>query len=149
MEPYMLWIWLFIFVLAVVVEAVTQDLVSIWFSIAALVTLCICNTIPYYIEIVIFCIISLITLILTRPFVKKIMDRAIRYTNVDEIIGKRVVLLKKVTRFDLGEAKVNGIIYNVSLPEDVNYEIEKDEIVEIVAIKGNRVIVREISKEND
>lgn len=148
MEPYMLWIWLSIFVLAVVFEAMTQDLVSIWFSIAALVTLCICNTIPYYIEIVIFCVLSLVTLLLTRPLVKRIMDRAVRHTNVDEIIGKRVVMLKKVTKYEVGEAKINGLIYSVALPEDVNYEIEKDEIVEIIAIRGNKVIVRAIEKEN-
>ena len=39
MEMYMVWIWLFIFVLGIVVEALTQDLVSIWFSVGALVSL--------------------------------------------------------------------------------------------------------------
>lgn len=148
MEPYMLWIWLTIFVLAVVFEAMTQDLVSIWFSVAALVLICICNTIPFYFEIIVFCILSLVTLILTRPLVKKMMSRAIRYTNVDEIVGKRVILLKDVSRFEVGEAKVNGLIYSVSLPEDVNEEIKKDEIVEILAIKGNKLIVRKIEKDN-
>ena len=39
MENYMVWIWLGIFVISVVVEASTQELVSIWFALAAIITL--------------------------------------------------------------------------------------------------------------
>ena len=39
MEQYMVWIWLGILVAAIILEAITQDLVSIWFSVGALVSL--------------------------------------------------------------------------------------------------------------
>jgi membrane protein implicated in regulation of membrane protease activity len=149
MEQYMLWIWLGVFVSAVILEAVTQDFVSIWFSVGALVCLCICNTIPYWVEIIIFSVISLITLILTRPLVKKLMDRNVRYTNVDEVIGKRVKVIKEISKYDAGEVKINGIIYTAILLEDIEETIKVDSIVEIVAFKGNKVSVRELNQESD
>jgi membrane protein implicated in regulation of membrane protease activity len=149
MEQYMLWIWLGIFVMAIITEAITQDFVSIWFSVGALVCLCICNTIPYWVEIIIFSVISLITLILTRPLVKKLMDRNVRYTNVDEVIGKRVKVIKEISKYDSGEVKINGIIYTAILLEDSEQTINADSVVEIVAFKGNKVSVRQIDEESD
>lgn len=149
MEQYMLWIWLGVFVAAVILEAVTQDFVSIWFSIGALVCLCICNTIPYWGEFIIFSVISLITLILTRPLVKKMMDRNVRYTNVDEVIGMRVKVIKEISKYDAGEIKINGIIYTAILLENSEETIEVDSIVEIVAFKGNKVSVRKIDEESN
>ena len=146
MEQYMLWIWLGIFVLAVVIEAITEDFVSIWFSVGALVSLCICNFLPYYLEIIIFFIVSLVTLILTRPLVKKLMDRNIRHTNVDEIIGKRVKVIKEISKYESGEIKVNGIIYTAILNEEADNTIHADTVVEIVAITGNKIIVRELDQ---
>ena len=149
MEQYMLWIWLAVFVAAVILEAVTQDFVSIWFSVGALVCLCICNTIPYWAEFIVFTVISSITLVLTRPLVKKIMDRNIRYTNVDELIGKRVKVIKDISKYESGEVKINGIIYTAILLEESDKEIKEDSIVEIVAFKGNKVSVRELDQVSD
>ena len=149
MEQYMLWIWLGVFVAAVVLEAMTQDFVSIWFSVGALVCLCICNTIPYWAEFIVFSIISLITLILTRPLVKKLMDRNERYTNVDEMIGKRVKVIKEISKYENGEVKINGIIYTATLLEESDITIKVDSVVEIVAIKGNKVSVRELEQKSD
>jgi membrane protein implicated in regulation of membrane protease activity len=149
MEQYMLWIWLGVFVSAVVLEAMTQDFVSIWFSVGALVCLCICNTIPYWAEIIVLSVISLITLILTRPLVKKMMDRNVRYTNVDELIGKRVKVIKEISKYEPGEVKINGIIYTAILLEEDDNTIKEDTIVEIVAIKGNKVSVRELDHKTD
>jgi membrane protein implicated in regulation of membrane protease activity len=149
MEQYMLWIWLGVFVAAVVLEAMTQDFVSIWFSVGALVCLCICNTIPFWAEFIVFSIISLITLILTRPLVKKLMERNERYTNVDEMIGKRVKVIKEISKYENGEVKINGIIYTATLLEESDITIKVDSVVEIVAIKGNKVSVRELEQKSD
>ena len=102
----------------------------------------ICYFAPFYVEIIVFAVISLASLILTRPLVKKFMDRTTRYTNADEFVGKKTILEKSVSKFDAGEVKVNGIIYNAILPEAENEDIEKGAIVEIVALRGNKVVVR-------
>lgn len=149
MEQYMIWVWLAVFVITVVVEALTQDLVSIWFSVGSLVSLCICNSVPIYVEVIIFAVIALLALALTRPLVKKMMERSVRYTNVDEIVGKRVKVLKKISKYDAGEIKVNGVIYTATLLEEVDSDIEIDSVVEIIAIKGNKVVVKQILEAED
>ena len=82
-EDLMVWIWLAVFVITVCVEAATQDFVSIWFAIGSLIALAICYFAPFYVEIIVFAVISLVSLILTRPLVNKLMDRNERYTNTD------------------------------------------------------------------
>jgi membrane protein implicated in regulation of membrane protease activity len=141
-EEYMIWIWLAVFVITVSAEAATQDFVSIWFAVGALIAMAICYFVPWYVEIIIFAVISLTSLILTRPIVKKFMDRTTRYTNVDEFVGKKTILEKTVSKFEAGEVKVNGIIYNAILPEADTEDILKGTVVEIVALRGNKVVVR-------
>lgn len=141
----MLWVWLAIFVITIILEAVTQDFISIWFSLGSLVTLIICSWVDLWVEIIVFSVVSLVTLILTRPFLKKLMGRGVRNTNVDEFVGKRVVLQHKITKYEPGEIKVNGIEYTAILLEDSNDTIEEGSVVEIVTLKGNKVVVKKIN----
>ena len=120
-EEYMVWIWLGIFVLTIVLEAVTQDLVSIWFSLGSMAALCVSFGVPFWVEIIVFFVVSTITLIFTRPLVKKLMDRQIRKTNTDDFVGKKVKVVSDIDKFDGGEIKINGIIYTAILPEEENY----------------------------
>ena len=148
-EDYMIWIWLAIFVIAVVVEALTEDLVSVWFAAGALITIPISYAAPFWVEIVVFAVISVVALIFTRPLVKRMMDRTVRKTNSDDFIGKRVKVIKPIDKFDGGEVKLNGIIYTAILREEDEEKIENDSIVEVVALKGNRVVVKRIIEENE
>ena len=146
-EDYMIWIWLGVFVLAVVVEALTEELVSIWFGAGALITIPISFAAPFWVQIVVFAVISVVALIFTRPLIKKLMDRTERKTNVDEFVGKRVKVIKAIDKFDGGEIKLNGVVYTAILCEEDEKTIDTNTIVEVVALKGNRVVVRRISDE--
>lgn len=145
-ESWMLWIWLAVFVLAIILEAVTQDFLSIWFSVGALVAMIICTWVPFWVELIIFSVVSLVALLLTRPLAKKLTARSVRYTNVDEFVGKRVKAEMEITKFDAGEVKVNGVVYTAILMEDENDTIPVDSIVEIVALKGNKIVVKKIEE---
>lgn len=144
LESAMLWIWLGLFVLAIVLEAATQDFVSIWFSIGSLICLIVCSWVPFWVEIIIFSVVSFAALILTRPLVKKMMARSIRYTNVDEFVGKQLKVEKEITKFDAGEVILNGVVYSAILMEDSDESIPNDSIVEVVALKGNKIVVKKI-----
>ena len=148
-DNYMIWVWLAVFVIAIVVEALTEELVSIWFGAGALITIPISYAAPFWVEIVVFAVISVVALIFTRPLIKKLMDRTERKTNVDEYVGKRVKVIKSIDKFDGGEVKLNGIVYTAVLCEEDDTTIPVDTIVEIVALKGNRVVVRQISDERE
>lgn len=147
MEGAMLWIWLGVFVLAVILEALTQDFISIWFAAGAIVCLIICTWIPWWLEIIIFCAVSFVALLATRPLVKKFAGRGtIRYTNVDEFVGKRVKVEKEITKYEAGEVKINGIVYSAILMEDSEETISLNSIVEVVALKGNKIVVKKIEE---
>ncbi len=146
MEQYMIWIWLGIFVFTLIVEAITLDFVSIWFSIASLLTMFVSmfDGVPFWAEIIIFSVISVAALLCTRPLVKRLTDRSHRKTNADDFVGKRVKAVTDITKFDAGTVKLNGIEYTAILMEDSETTIPVDSIVEVVALKGNKVIVKEI-----
>lgn len=50
--------------------------------------------------------------------------------------------MREISKFQPGEVKLNGIIYQANLLEEETESIPKDEIVEIVTFKGNKVIVK-------
>lgn len=143
-EEYTVWIWLAIFVITIIVEAATQDLVSIWFSLGSLVALAISGFSVWWVEIIVFLVVSVIALILTRPIMKRLMQRNERKTNTDDFIGKKLKAISDISKYDAGEVKLNGIIYTAILMEDSYDTIAKDSIVEVVAIKGNRLVVKNI-----
>ena len=145
-EQYMIWIWLGLFVLAIIIEAITQDLVSIWFSVGALVAMCVSNFMPYWGEIIVFSVISVAALIGTRPLVRKMMFRQERSTNTDEFVGQRLKAISDIDKYEAGSVKLNGITYTAILMEDSDEAISKDSLVEVVAIKGNRVVVKKIEE---
>ncbi|MGM9969920.1 MAG: NfeD family protein [Anaeroplasma sp.] len=146
-EQYMIWIWLVAFVTAVVLEAITQDYISIWFAVGALVALIVSNWVPFWAEIIIFSVVSVAALLGTRPLVKKLTDRSERKTNSDDFVGKRLKAITDISKYDAGVVKLNGIEYTAILMEDEYDSIPKDSIVEVVALKGNRVVVKEICEE--
>ena len=141
-EEYMIWIWLGLFVTTIVIEALTQDIVSIWFSLGALVALIISFFSPWWVELIVFLVVSVAALICTRPIVKKLMDRTERKTNTDDFIGKKLLAHSDISKYDAGEVKLNGVVYQAILMEDEYETIPKDSIVEVIAIKGNKLVVK-------
>ena len=111
MEMYMVWIWLAIFVIGIIVEAVTQDLVSIWFSVGALVSLVLSGIemVPWYVETIVCVVVSLTAVVCTRPLAKKMLGNAIRSTNIDEYIGKKVKVLKDISFFTVYKQEYRGL----------------------------------------
>jgi len=139
----MLFIWLAVFIIAVIVEAATTELVSIWFALGAIIAVifaCFPNQIPFWVSIIIFFVVSFICFIAIRPVASRYMKRKISKSNVDEIIGKKGLVIKTIAEFNNGEVKVNDLIWTgVSIDDKT---IEKDSIVEVVSIKGNKLVVK-------
>ena len=145
-ESAMIWIWLAVVVLSFILETMTQDFVSIWFTLGALMTLIFSSMCNFWVEIIIFSMVSLISIIATRPLVKKFTARQVRNTNTDEYVGKRVKVEKEISKYDSGEVKINGIVYTAILMEEEEKTIPLDSIVEIVTLKGNKVVVRKLEE---
>ena len=86
----MTYIWIAVFIVATVVEFATVQLVSVWFAVGALASfiLSVCRVDQLWIQILVFTLVSLISLIATRPLIKKLNKKTKREpTNADMYIG--------------------------------------------------------------
>lgn len=141
MENSMLYFWIVAFVFLVVVEASTAQLVTIWFAVGALGAL-----IAYvlnaqdWLQWVVFVVVSFITLIATRPLVKKFTKKKIQPTNADRNIGAQALVLEDIDN-TLGKGSVNvkGVTWTArSLDGNL---IEKGTMVIVDKIEGVKLIV--------
>lgn len=148
MEQYiMLFIWLAVFVASIIVEALTTELVSIWFTVGSLVAIvlaCFPVQIPFWVSIVVFFVISGLCFAVIRPLAARYLKRGIIKSNVDEMVGKKGLVIKDIKELTSGEVKINDVIWTgVSYNDE---SIEKDSVVEVISIKGNKLIVKKVSK---
>ena len=149
MEQWMWAIWLGIFVVAIIVEAVGTDLVSIWFAGGAIIALIVSliNGVAWWIEVIVFFVISIALLAALRPTVKKLLKRNITPSNADSLIGQRGLLIDDIGPKNRGIVSINDIKWTaVSASEEL--EIPAGTRVEIVAIQGNKLIVRPVEETN-
>lgn len=130
--------WFCLFLVALVVELLTAGLVSIWFAIGALCTMGISYlTKNIVIQLLAFIIISVLTLILTKPLTKKFKAFDVQPTNSDRVIGKLADVTKDITPNNFGEVKIFGE-YWTAISEE---KIKAGAKVRVKAIEGVKLIV--------
>ncbi len=144
MENYMVWIWLAVTVIAAIIELATPQLISIWFSVAGVIGIAFSFIpgLPWWGEIIIFAIISVVLLFTLRPLIKKRLKSAKHDddTNLDRIIGMRVRMVSRADFDNLGTAKVGDVVWNIKSYD--GSDLTDDEIVEIVSVDGNKLIAK-------
>ena len=145
MQPYvMAYIWIGIAAFLTAVEIATVQLVSVWFVLGALcAALTTIFTDSIVIQIVVFVSVSLVTLIATRPLVKKAKQkiRPLR-TNSDRLIGETGVMLADLNDMhSVGQAKVMGKVWSVKTD---NPPLKEGDTVRVLAIDGAKLIVEPV-----
>lgn len=143
----MLIVWLAVFIVALLVEIYTSALVSVWFCIGALVSLALTFIpgMPYWGEIIVFFVFSLISFLLIRPMVHRSLFRIRSSTNVDEMIHKKGVVIKDITGLEKGEVRVDNVIWT-AIKRDQDDPIHQGDVVEVVSIVGNKLLVEKTKK---
>ncbi|WP_455683160.1 NfeD family protein [Thomasclavelia sp.] len=138
-------IWLGITIIAIIIEVITIDLVSIWFA-AGSITALIANLlgISQTIQIALFIIITIICAIIVRPLAKKYMRGNIERTNFDRVIGKHGLITKTITADSKGEVKVMSTLWLASSID--NTTINEGEYCEILAVEGAHLVVKKIER---
>ena len=138
----MLWFWLVLVVALVVIEAVTVQLVTIWFAIGAIAALVASAfELEIWLQILIFVGVSAIALIVTRPFVKRFTHASKEPTNADRCIGKSAVVVEAIDNIHgKGAVTVGGLQWTARTTD--GSIIEKDEIVTVESIEGAKLIVK-------
>ncbi len=135
------WIWGSLFVLTVIAEIASQQLISIWFAAGSLVALlaALCGA-PIWLQALLFVAASALLLILTRPLVRKFTNFASRDTNLRLDLGKFGTVVQTVdAEKGTGRVRVDDIDWiAVSQP---NLIIPKGTTVQVQAIDGTKLFV--------
>ena len=140
------WIWLAVVIISLVVEFMTSEVVSIWFFVGSFVSmiLALCK-VDAAIQIIVFVIVSLLSLVCARPFVKKWTKRNEIKTNVDSLVGRIAIVTEDILDGNRGVVKLDSQEWSAIS----NDNIVKGTKVVILSIEGNKLIVKENKANND
>ena len=141
MEPVLI-IWLIGIIAFVILEAVTYQIVSIWFAIGAAggLVAALCGA-EFNIQMLVFIAVSVIMLLCLRPLSKKAIKTNIEKTNVDSLIGKEVLITYEVNNIkSTGQGTVAGMDWTVRSTD--NTVISEDEIALVERVEGVKLIVK-------
>ena len=134
-------IWIAAIIIFGVVEAVTAGLVSIWFvigGVGGLITSILGGQI--YLQVVVFFILSIAALFLTRPLVRKFATARATATNADRVLGSIGRVTEAIDNtIPQGEVYVDGKRWSAR-SEDGSV-IKPDTLVRITRMEGVRLFV--------
>lgn len=135
-------IWFVLLIVFGVTEAVTVQLVSVWFAIGSLGALIASfSGASISAQVTVFIIVSIICIVATRPTVKKLHSKSIQSTNADRCIGQDAVVIEEIDNMNsTGQVKVNGNVWTAR--SENNEIIPKESIVKIIKIEGVKLIVK-------
>ena len=133
--------WIIAMVLFLVIEATTAGLASVWFAVGALIAMVAAMfKAEIWLQIVVFVVVSALTLYFTRPLVKKYVNNKVEPTNADMIIGKDCRVVETIDNIaGTGAVYVDGKTWTArSKDEEI---IPEGELVKAEEIQGVKLIV--------
>lgn len=135
-------VWAALIIAFGVLEAITVQLVSIWFVIGSVAGLIakFCGA-SVTVQVIVFIAVSALALIITRPLVKKKLETKVEKTNADRCIGMQGVVTEDIDNLaPSGQVKADGKTWTArSLTGEC---IPKDSVVTIEKIDGVKLIVK-------
>ncbi len=139
--------WIIVLIVTVILEALSLNLTAIWFAVGALAALFVRMAGGNFVlQLVIFVILSALSMILLRPFAKKVLKVNQREsTNADRILGQTAVVTVPVDNLHgSGQIKIGGQIWSAT--SETGEYLAEGASVKIVSITGVKVSVRKIGK---
>lgn len=137
------WIWIAVIVLAIVVEVISEQLISIWFVPGALIaTLLDFFDVKFIWQILTVLVLAAIGIVIARVFLADKIAAKIQKTNIDAIIGERCIVTERIDNYaGSGLVKIKGQIWSArGVGENDVYEIGS--VLHVVAIEGVKVICK-------
>lgn len=134
-------LWLIIVAIMLIIEIFTMGLTTIWFSLGAVASAIAAGfSAPVWLQITLFVVVSVLVMLLVRPFAMKVMNRDRTKTNIDEVVGQQAVVIEKIDNLlDRGKVSFRGVEWMAR--SGAGEKINLDEIVTITAVSGVKLIV--------
>lgn len=142
-------LWIVVATAAVLVEAQTCGLVSIWFVPGAVVSMLLALFgVDFWIQVIVFVAFSAITLAFVHTFLKKRLPKKKETkTNVDSLIGAKGIVEEEINNlYEKGSVKVRGLVWTArAANEDVC--IPAGSVVTVTGVSGVKLICEPVAKE--
>jgi len=134
------YIWLILFLVFLGLEMITTGIFFfLCFSTGALFSmLCSLLGASFQTELIVFCAVTLASLLLIRPLFKMYIAKKKIETNVDSLIGAPAVVIEKIKKNSKGKIKVAGEVWLAVSKEDIDF----GEDVVIESVQGTKLVVR-------
>ena len=140
----MTYVWLAAAIVLLIVEGLAPGLVSIWFALGALAAM-ISSMLdaPLWLQVVWFMLVSIVSLLLTRPLAKKYVNGRAVPTNADMAVGQDCVVTEAIDNVrGCGAVSVGGKIWTARMAQP-DGTAAKGAILRVVRIEGVKLIVEE------
>lgn len=134
------YIWLILFLVFLGLEMITTGIFFfLCFSTGAMFSMLfsLLGT-SFQTELIIFCVVSVCSLLLIRPLFKMYIAKKKIETNVDSLIGAPAVVIEKIKKNGKGKIKVAGEVWLAVSKEDIDF----GEDVVIESVSGTKLVVR-------
>lgn len=137
----LVWLWIGVIVVALAVEVLTEQLVSIWFVPSAFVTaiLSLCKLGLIW-QVLIFIVLSAAGIVVSKVLLAKSNRDKDTRTNTEALIGERCVVTSRIDNFeDQGQVKIKGQFWTARGTGE-NDVFEVGEALTVVSIEGVKLI---------
>lgn len=134
--------WLILVAVMLVIEIFTMGLTTIWFSLGAVAAAIAAGIgTPLWVQILLFCVVSVVIMILVRPFALKVMDRSKTRTNIDEVIGKQAEVIETINnQKEQGRVRFRGVEWMARSVDESCMAV--GEVVTVEAVSGVKLLVK-------
>ena len=143
----MVFVWLVIAVVLGIFEAATVALVSIWFAIGAVAAMVPAYfNAPFWVQILVFILVSALCFVFTRPFFKKIIRVNKQPTNADRLVGQEGVATDDIENIECrGKVFISGLTW--SARSETGELIPQGAVVTVKKIEGATLVVERKNSE--
>ena len=141
----MSYVWLGIMIFSLIAEALTMQMIAIWFAPAALAAL-IAELIgaPLWLQIVLFIAVAAICVATLYKKLRKNIKEKSEKTNIDALIGEIGFVEEEIPLYHHGRIKVKGMSWKAV--SDVALEV--GEMVRVLEVNGVKVRKGRINRKN-
>ncbi len=138
-------VWLVLTIVLAVIELTTLGLITIWFAIGSVFALFVAllggNT---WVQLIIFVIVSALTMLTVRPLATKYINSKIKKTNIDAVIGRKLIAKTDIDNVKgTGKVDMDGSTWLATSSID-EVVIKAGEEVRVVRVSGAKLIVEKV-----
>lgn len=139
--------WIVVLIVSIGIELATLGLTTIWFAGGALVAAVgALFSFPVWLQILLFLVVSLLLMVFTRPIAVKYFNKDRVRTNVESMVGRQAIVISEIDNLQgIGQVTVGGQEWSARSVDD-KIHLDVGTVVEIVAVNGVKLVVREDSQ---